>query len=255
MLAPPQTPYATVQVVRRPGAAFGTQAIVVGRRRILTIREDFRRAPAGLPGPIVLRGVSPDRRWVFFSIDPQGSASLAADGLMLETVRVADGRRVQLGRSLAYDDYMAWCGSRLVLVAGGDRLVTWNKRLVTASAPDWRPRPLWRDPRRAFGSLACAPDGRSVAVLSQTATRKSYDFFAPRWQLWRVGLDGSRTLLDRPPAGWADESPRIGRDGSVWFVRERKGHGTLMRLGHARVRDLGSRLGYYGHRDWPYRVT
>jgi dipeptidyl aminopeptidase/acylaminoacyl peptidase len=216
------------------------------------VREDYRRIPGGTPGPLGLVAWSPDGRWLLFYIDPMNSPSIAADGLDLQALRVADGRRVRVAHMLLYDDYMTWCGSKLVLTAGGDRRATHNKRLLVVSAPDWKPRPLWVEPKRAFGSVVCAPDRRSVAVLSQPASR-DYNFFHTRWQLWRVRLDGSRRLLDAPPPGWADESPRWGRSGSLFFVRERRGRGTLMLLGAGALAKLGYSLGYYGHHDWSYR--
>lgn len=245
---------ARIRVVRARGAAFGSQAIVVNGRVVYQVRQDYRTVPAGTPGPLLLVGWSPDSRWLLYSIDPMGSASLAADGLVLRALRVPDGRRVRIATMLLYHDYLSWCGSRLVLVAGGNRLATANKRLLVASAPDWQPEPLWLDPHRAFGSAACTPDGGSVAVLSQPRS-DDYNFFHTRWQLWRVGLDGSRRLLDAPPRGWADESPRWLPDGrTLLFVRERQGRGNLMLLRRGRVLGpivpLGVALGYYGHHDW-----
>jgi hypothetical protein len=81
------------------------------------------------------------------------------------------------------------------------------------------------------------------------------NFFATRWQLWRVGFDGTRQQLDAPPAGWADEAPHWSRDGrSLLFVRERKGYGRVMLLRDGRVfgpiAKLGFAIGYYGHHDW-----
>jgi hypothetical protein len=100
----------------------------------------------------------------------------------------------------------------------------------------------------------CSPDGTAVAVLTQ---RSSVDarFFATRWQLWRVGLDGVRSLIDAPPAGWADEEPVwSSRDGSIAFVRERNGYGRLMVYSRGKLSGpfarLGYQLGYYGHHDW-----
>jgi hypothetical protein len=245
--------YATV-TIRRHGST-GTQAIVAGGRPVYTVREDYRTVPAGTPGPLGLVAWSPDSRWVFFHLDPMGSASLAADGLRLQAIRVRDARRVRVTDMLAYPDYATWCGSALVLTAGEDRIATHDKRLVVARAPDWRPRPLWTDPRRAFGSVACSPDGRSVAVLSQRRTGTDETFAQARWELWQVGLDGSRRLLDAPPAGFADESPRWSRDGrALLFVREHAGRGSLMLWRAGRVTgpiaDLGNGLDYYGHRDW-----
>ena len=244
---------ATVQTAK-PKNKRGSEAITVDGRAIYRVVESYRSIPGGTPGPIILVGWSPDSRWIFFSIDPMSSASLMADGLQLRALEVATGRVVPVTDLLLDNDYLTWCGSTLVLTAGGDRLATTNKRLVVASAPGWKPRALWADPKRAFASIACAPDGKSVAVLSQPAS-EDFDFSHTKWQLWRVSLDSSRTLLDKPPTGSADESPRWSRDGSaLLFVREHKGYGQLMLLRNGDVTgpvaNLGYSLGYYGHHDW-----
>jgi hypothetical protein len=126
--------------------------------------------------------------------------------------------------------------------------------LLGASPPSWRPHPLWDDRSRSFASPACAPAGGAVAVLSQRSSMDA-NFFATRWQLWRVGFDGSRRELDAPPSGWADEAPQWSRDRrSLLFVRERKGYGQLMLLRDGRlygpIANLGYALGYYGHHEW-----
>ena len=110
------------------------------------------------------------------------------------------------------------------------------------------------DRRRSFGSLWCAPDQRSVAVLSQSS-RADAGFFSTRRRLWQVSLDGSRQLLDTPPPGSADESPQWSRDGrSILLVREHNGYGQLMlrRTGHivGPLASLVYNLGYCGHHDW-----
>ena len=251
---------ATVRV--RGHAQTGVQSVWVTDRRSGRSRRIFSTSTWAVgaitrasPGPIILLGWPGDDRWIFFAIDPEGSGSIAADGLVLRVVASTGGRPTRLPVSLAYPDYLAWCGGRLVFTAGYDRVATHHKFLEVAAPPDWHPRSLWPDPARAFGSLACAPAGRSVAVLSQPA-RDDGNFFHARWQLWRVELaNGSRTLLDRPPPGSADESPRWSRDGrSLLFVRERQGVGRLMLLRDARVSgpfvSLGYSLGFYGHHDW-----
>jgi hypothetical protein len=236
-----------------PGVAVRGRELWAGRTR-LTRRLPLDDGLTQTPEPLLR---SPDGRWVVW-IAAVDSGSVTADGLPLRVTRVAAGGRTTTlaPKVLAYPDYVAWCGGRLVFVAGGRREATWaNKRLMTAAPPRWRPRPLGSQAGLTFGSLACAPDGRAVAVLSQRASRSSA-FFSTRWQLWRVGLDGRRTLLDRPPAGWADESPRFARDGTLFFVRERNGRGFVRRLGGtAPVVALGYSTGYYGHHDWPYRVS
>ena len=232
---------------------------VVVRRHALWLRRTRRltRLTDPLPSdqwpePLAL---SPDERYVLWE-QAIRSASLSADGRPLKITPLAPGgaTRVLASFALGYDDYRTWCGDRLVYVAGGSRIATQHKGLMVATALVWRPRPLWRDPKRAFGSVACAPDGRTVAVLSQSASDDA-NFFHTRWQLWRVGLDGSRRMLDAPPAGWADESPRWSRDGrALLFVRERQGRGRLMLWRRGGVTgpfaNLGYSLGYYGHHDW-----
>ena len=237
-------------------ASLGTVTFVRGNAVRAISLGDCRERIAHGPAPRTARSpVSPGGRFVVRWDIPQ-SNSLAADGVGLEVETRSSGARHLLSRRmLGYPDYTAWCGPRtLVFVDGFDRVATHDKRLMLASAPDWRPRQLWRDPQRAFGSVACASNARSVAVLSQPA-RNDASFFHTRWQLWRVALDGSRRLLDRPPPGSADESPRWSRDGrSLLFVRERQGVGRLMLLRDGRVSgpfvSFGYSLGFYGHHDW-----
>jgi len=241
--------------VRRLGPKAAVQTIVVrsggSTSDIYAVRESYAKIPGGVPGPVGLVGWSPDARWLFFYIDPMGSQSIAADGLMLQVVPVAGGgpKNVALGLGKK-----AWCGNTLVITAGGDRIATTNKRLVVARAPDWRPRLLVRAPGHAWGSLSCAPDGRSVVVQSQRASTDAY-FFATHWSLWRVALDGTTQRLTWPPPHFADESPRFSRDGkTILFVRSRKGVGKLYALLGGKVvgplLSLGYQLGYYGSQDW-----
>jgi dipeptidyl aminopeptidase/acylaminoacyl peptidase len=236
-------------VTRENTQRTGSQTITVDGRPVLRLRE-----VNGVPGPLGLVGWSPDGRWLLYYLDPMGSASIAADGLELRALNVATGKTTGIATMLLYSDYVTWCGSTLVLTAGHDRIATHDKRLVAAHAPVWKTRPIWSAPGRAFGSVACSPDGRAVAVLSQPDSDDAR-FFATRWELWRVGLDGSHTLLDRPPPGSADESPVWSPDGrSLAFVRERAGHGSVMvRHGatvHGPLARLGYSLGFYGHHAW-----
>jgi hypothetical protein len=231
--------------VRTSGARAAVQRIWVHGRLVFARRES---------GPVVPLRLSDDGRWLFFAIDPQASASIAADGLDLLVVSTHGGAVHRLGMTLAYPDYLAWCGGRLVYAQGPDRIAIHAKRLLVAAPPYWRPHPLWNDPSLSFASPTCDPQGSSVAVLAQ---RSGVDarFFDTRWALWRVGLDGSRQLLDRPPAGWADESPSWAPDGgALAFVREHNGHGQLAVLVgkdiYGPLAELGYSLGYYGHHDW-----
>jgi hypothetical protein len=204
------------------------------------------------PGPIEVLGWSGDRRWVFFAFRPGGSGSIAADGLVLRVVSAAGGSARRLGIMLPYRDYLTWCGGRLVFTGGAGREATLNKHLIVASPPDWNPRRLAPGDEAASGSVAC--DGGAV-VAQRQPSRPFAGFFATRWSLWRVGLDGTRTRLTRPPAGHADESPAVSPDGrAILFVRSRGGHGRLYALRHGRLLGpllpVGYSLGYYGHQSW-----
>jgi hypothetical protein len=206
------------------------------------------------PGPIELLGWSGDDRWLFFAVDPGGSGSIAADGLILRAVSAAGGGAHRFRVMLPNPDYLTWCGRELVFSAGDSRVATEHKRLLAAAPPAWRVRLLVNAPSRAWGSLICSPDNRSIVVQSQ---RQSHNggFFTAHWSLWRVGLDGSETRLTSPPPGYADESPRLSRDGgTVMFVRSHNGHGSLYALRTERLAGplltLGYSLGFYGHRDW-----
>jgi hypothetical protein len=113
---------------------------------------------------------------------------------------------------------------------------------------------LVKSPSLAFGSLACGSDGRSVVVQSAPAGGTNMTNVRPRWALWRVGFDGSRTRLTTPPRGSSDDSPELVgstvyfvRSGRLYAARSHTLVGPLLRLPPADA--------YYGHRTWPYTLT
>lgn len=255
--AKPSAPTSPLTIAATRHGDTGTQSIVFRGKVVVTVHESYARAPAGAPGPIVPEGTSPDGNWILYAIDPQGSASLMADGLTLKAVRASGGRSFTVASGLPYADYRAWCSGKLVITAGGDREATVHKRLEITGPPDWRLRPLTSLPGRAWGSVACAPDGRSVVVQSQPA-EELRNFYATRWALWSVTLAGAASPLTHPPARHADESPHFyGKE--LYFVRSEKGNGKLYALRDGRVvgplLSLGFSLGYYGANAWPYTVT
>jgi hypothetical protein len=246
---------ATVRVAK------DSQSIVFKGKVVLKIHENHKGFPAGSPGPIELEGVSPDGKWILYAIDPQGSASIAADGLVLKAIPAAGGRSHGVAGGLLYPDYRSWCDFRtLVVIAGGSRMAVDNKRPILIHLPSWRGRNLRpRDYRRAFGSVECSPDGNSVVVQEAPQSTDGSFLDAP-WSLWRVGLDGTSTRLTSPPRGYADESPHFAPDQStLYFVRARRGDGKLYALRGGRIvgplLTLGHEDGYYGHTAWPYSVT
>ena len=251
----PSPPSGGVTVRAEPGS----QSILFEGKVVLTIRE--HESPNGLlPGPLFVDGLTPDKKWIFYAIDPYGSNSYAADGLTTRAIRITGGRSYVVSSGIGGGiggDYSAWCGGKLVVTAGTNRIATEHKWLVVTGPPTWRAERLVNAPDRAFGSIACSPDGRSIVVQSQPESDDAY-FFATRWSLWRVGFDGSTTQLTHPPAHHADESPKFA-GGVLYFVRSQKGHGELYALQNGKVvgplMSFGYSLGYYGHHDWPYTVT
>jgi hypothetical protein len=227
------------------GQTPGVQRLYVHGRLVFTHWET---------GPFVPLKLSGDGRWLFFFVDEYGANSAILDGVPLLVVPTRGGPVHDLGVTLPYSFSLTWCGGELVYTPGSDRVAIDGKRLAAAAPPDWHPRALWDDPSRSFGTPSCEPGRDAVAVLSQH-TSTNANFFATRWRLWRVGLDGSRHVLDIPPPGWADEQPAWSPDGaSIAFVQERNGYGRIMVLSNRRlygpVAELGYGLGYYGHHDW-----
>jgi hypothetical protein len=219
--------------------ASGTR-IRVGGRTVVA-------APRG--SSVANLGSSPDRRWQLFAIDPMSSMSIAADGLTVKVVSMRTRRVRTIATGLIYADYRAWCGNRLVMTAGGDRMSTHHKWLLVASPPTWRVRVLVRDPKRAFGALAC--DGGSVVVQSAPDSGLD-DTRAGQWSLWRVSLaTGALHRLTAPPRGSDDDSPRVSPGGKLLFVRTRDHVGTLYGLGAGPLLRVGRDPDeYYGHRGW-----
>lgn len=201
---------------------------------------------------------SPDSRSILFAIDPMASASLAADGLRLQAVSIGAGGVSTIATTLMYDDYRAWCGGRLFLTAGGDRIATTNKRLLVVQPGTWSARQLAAGPQRAFGSLACVPGAKAVVVQSQAATGADMSVDHSHWSLWRIGLGGATERLTRPPPGSSDDSPHVAGD-AVFFVRSRHGSGAVYAVRHGGLfgpfASLGSNPGYYGHRAWAFAVS
>jgi hypothetical protein len=201
---------------------------------------------------VALDGTSPDGRWILYAIDPQGSASLAADGLPMKVVSARGGRPHPIAVGLLNVDYRGWCDGKLVVTAGGDRYAARHKWLAVAGPPSWSVRRIAVAPAFSFGSLACRGDGIVVQATRDRATT------TPSWALWDFGLEGGMSVVDTPPRGTSDESPQVSRGGTIYFVRTRDGRGELYALRGGKLLgpllSLGRLGGYFGHRSWPYTV-
>jgi dipeptidyl aminopeptidase/acylaminoacyl peptidase len=87
----------------------------------------------------------PNGKGLLFWADPAGSASIAADGLPLDSLDLVNGKVSQLATTLTYLNWVAWspAGTELAIVAGGDRIL-WDsgKHLVVCFMPAARCNPV-----------------------------------------------------------------------------------------------------------------
>ena len=196
--------------------------------------------------------------------DPQGSGSIAADGLWLHA------NRRTIAPTLVYSDFVVRCGAHLALAAGGDRYATHGKRIVVDG------RDVSRDTRLSWVSPSCSPDGRTLVAAAGRNWEEPRIGSGERRSIWQ--LLPARVRLTHPPAGWTDEAPQLLADRSILFVRTRQTsrkhgdtwitttRGRLELLSHGRLTQLadltttaadtsGAFLNYYGHYTWPSLVA
>ena len=72
------------------------------------------------------------------------------------------------------------------------------------------------------GTAEATINGKKVSISYGRPSLQGRDMLAQATPgtVWRVGMNGSRRRLTSPPAGFADESPRLSSDGrSIFFPR------------------------------------
>jgi Tol biopolymer transport system component len=185
-------------------------------RRIL-----YRGSPRRIEPPQVAAWSS-DGGWVLFWPRLENSASLAADGLPLFAVSAvtARTRRITAGM-LVYQDFLTWCGARLVAAVGWDRYVTEGKRIVSAAPSAWRTTTLTTDRSRSWYWPVCSPDAARIAVVS-TRSGEEPRFDAWDRSLWILSPGGGvpERLLSTP--GFSYENPIWSADGRAVMVVRRE---------------------------------
>jgi dipeptidyl aminopeptidase/acylaminoacyl peptidase len=244
-------------------------------------KRELFQLPKPKLAPPLLYGFSPDGRWLVAWEDTQNSASLAADGLPLVAISVADGKTVQIGDArgtLVYRDFLSWCGNALAYVVNrGGRQVSLGDRVAFAAPPTWKPTvtPGRLRDSNSYVSPACSPPGLFELAAAVGPTTQDTPFGQERRRIWLLGYTGGNwhALGPTPPAGLSDELPMWSADGR-WLAFIRSGptnkdagaHGVLYLLdlgkqfnGQARLvgplADLGSTGNYYGHYGWSYQLA
>lgn len=153
---------------------------------------------------------------IFFEPDFANSASIAADGLSL--VALDGGRTQTVVKAMLPSFPLVRCGSRTLVVAGGDRNTETNKRIVAydgARVTTLSPGGLvWVEP-------ACGP---SIAAAAGP-NKPDEGLIQPQRSIWLVS---PLRRLTRSPHGWSDESPAwTANQRALVFLRERFGKGSL----------------------------
>jgi hypothetical protein len=154
---------------------------------------------------------------IYFQPDMQNSASIAADGLQLVSL-LGHTTRPVVNAMLPYLPLVP-CGSRTLIVAGGDRNTETNKRIVAydgARVATLTSGPLvWVEP-------ACGPHGIAAAA---GPNRPAMGLIQPQRSIW---LLSPSLRLTHSPKGWSDDMPTWTPDGkTIVFFRQRLGRGSL----------------------------
>jgi Tol biopolymer transport system component len=181
-----------------------------------------------------LAGWWPDDQGLLYWLDYQGSASIAADGLPLDSVALG-GRspRTLVATMLGHGSWLAPApaGHAFAAVSGGDRVIWSGGKQVTLCSTTGRCTPVPQPSGLVSVDPSWSPGGAAIAFARLSASGpfgpNGRADFTPSWitrweatsRLWTVSADGSpaRSLT---AAGSGAIDPFWGRDGSLLFVRD-----------------------------------
>jgi TolB protein len=126
----------------------------------------------------------PDGTGVLYWVDPMASASLAADGMQLSSLRWG-AKPKPLVTTLGYPDWVATAGSKALVVQGASREAYQNKWLSLCTESPATCRPIVRRSGMVSTDLAWAPGGRILAFVEARALPGSVCCFTNRtMQSW-----------------------------------------------------------------------
>jgi len=207
----------------------------------------------------------PDGHGLVYWIDPMHSASLAADGVKLETIDLRTDKTAYLATTLPYRNWIAWGpGDRVAIVAGGPRLDWTGKsvlqclaaipaRAVQACVTVSRPGgPITLDPAWSKGGFAY--------VSAKDLGAKDWGLGPARFAAWQrsrtlwlarpgraaVRLAAAGTGVVQPVWSAGGRHLLIVRGTSAYLVAPASG--ATVRIASGIEPDLYP-MGYYGYTD------
>ena len=182
-----------------------------------------------------LAGWRPDGQGLLYWLDAEGSASLAADGLPLDSVPLGPGTpRTLLPAMLVQGAWLAPSplGNTFAAVSGGDRVIWSGGKRITLCPVAGRCTPVPQPPGVVSLDPAWSPGGTTLVFARLSASGPfgpgGHAGFSPAWiarweatsRLWTVSaaqpLTAARPLTAAGPGAL---DPVWGRDGSLLFVR------------------------------------
>ncbi len=168
---------------------------------------------------IILAGWWPDGTGILAWPDPDHSASIAADGLPLVSVRLAGGPAQTLATTLPYRPWVRWSpdGRSVAVVAGAGREPWQAKSLAVCSVPGGGCTPVPQAPGTVSVDPAWSPDGSRIAFVrapehGSPGAGADFGSWYPSRRLWVTGPGGA-DAHEVPGAASGVAAPAWSRDG------------------------------------------
>ncbi len=220
---------------------------------------------------VMLSSWSPDGSRICFWTFPEGSPSLAADGVPLSCMQSTGGEPTQVAQAMLPEPrFVAWSpnGEQLALISGLNRETWFNKTLVVVSDDGHETKSL-----TAVDEIALSPnwtsDGKRLAFVCAPAMQGVSGADAAQVALvsrriCSIGADGKNKRQLTNDVEFRDERPLWSRDGElILFLRLQKQSSNTraslwtMNSDGAQLQQVANELsplpdwfGFYGLSDW-----